>query len=220
VEQEKVFQFIDPNEYLLNVLDEKKKNNPNFSIRAWARQLGYKNPDLLAKVLRGERRIKNGLSEKILETLKLSEKAKQYFKILVLLSNTNSITEKELYLSMLKSFNPKKPYSTLTVDQFRYIADWHHIAILELTRLADFKSDLTYIAKRLKSSLSKAQIQNAINRLIRLQLLETDKNGTLKKTSDKPLHVGGNVASEAIRKYHEQMIKKAESALKVLQHLC
>ena len=60
----------------------------------------------------------------------------------------------------------------LTGDTVSVIADWYHFAILELTRLEEFRCDSRWIARVLDISVDEVNL--AIQRMIRLDLLDME----------------------------------------------
>lgn len=202
-----VFQYTQPHEFLSAVLSERQKKNPKFSIRAWSRQLGYRNPSILARILRGERNLKPDLAAKIANSIKLSGKSNKYFHFLVLFRNAKTHAEKEIYGDTLASLRPSNQFTNVTIDHFRYIADWYHFAILEMTALKGFSSDPDWIAKRLNGAITSAMASAALERMIRLELLEKLPNGKIIRTSMNVFRVGNGMPSDALRKHHSQMIQ-------------
>ena len=64
----------------------------------------------------------------------------------------------------------------LSSDAFCIIRDWYHFAIIELMRTRGFRSEPRWIAKRL--GLTVMQVRLAIERLIKLELIEISADGT------------------------------------------
>ena len=65
---------------------------------------------------------------------------------------------------------PFRTASFLTGETVALIADWYHFAILELTRLSEFRADSRWIARVLDISVDEVNV--ALQRLIRLDLLD------------------------------------------------
>jgi transcriptional regulator with XRE-family HTH domain len=110
-------------------------------------------------------------------------------------------------------FNPsvdEVPSQTLGLETFKVLADWYHFPIIELMRSEDFEGDAAWIAKRL--GLPLAIVQAALDRLERLDLVER-VSGKLKPTTDQFLKTTDDIASDAIRCHHRQMLAKADAAL-------
>ncbi|HLE11226.1 MAG: hypothetical protein A2504_10590 [Bdellovibrionales bacterium RIFOXYD12_FULL_39_22] len=204
-----IFHYNDPVEYISAVYELKKSRNPQFSIRAWAKQLGYNNPSLLAQTLKGDRKIGLKLVKKIAENLKLMGDERKHLELLTLFKRATKDSEKEIYLELLNDLHPQNRISSLELDHFRYIADWYHLAILEMVGLRKFSPDPEKIASLLGKEVTALMAQKAIERLIRLGLLEKTKDRKLKRTNDNSLVINHKVSSEAIRKHHQQMITKA-----------
>lgn len=208
-----IFQYSSAREFLVAVLAEKQVRNPKFSIRAWSKQVGHRNPSILSRILRGERSLKPELAMRVAETLKLTGKPRRYFDLLVLLENAKGHSEKELYSQLLAQLKPDRQFSTLTLDHFRYVADWYHLAILEMTLLKGFKSDPEWIARRLGKPMTAVMVDAAIERMVRLELLERASDGTIRRKPETEVRVGNQAPSEAIRKHHSQMIQKGVEAM-------
>jgi transcriptional regulator with XRE-family HTH domain len=90
----------------------------------------------------------------------------------------------------------------LTGDTFSVIADWYHFAILELTRLGEFRCDSRWIARVLDVSVDEVNL--AVQRLIRLGLLEmesverwSDRSGDARVSLD-------SLPSEALERQQAQ----------------
>lgn len=75
-------QFSDYREYLLTYLEKKKKNNVQYSMRAFARDLGI-SPSTLSETLNRHHGLTPKSSEKIADRLNLSASEKSHFLKLV-----------------------------------------------------------------------------------------------------------------------------------------
>lgn len=215
--QNSVFAFEDPVDYLNFQFRERQKRNPKFSLRAWARQLGFENPSLLFQVLRRERKLKIELAGKLATNLNLKGKNLKYFEIIVLKNASKSETEKRVYEAMIPVLRPKKFWSAsaFSLELFSMAAEWYHWAILEMSELADFEANEDFIQNRLSGSLDKKTIRSALDRLVRLGFFEKAKDGKLVRANPEnaPNFLRNKVPSEAVRSYHKQMIEKAKAAV-------
>jgi transcriptional regulator with XRE-family HTH domain len=124
--------------------------NAQYSLRAFALHLAVDH-STLSQWLRGRRPITARAIEEIGGRLGLSEDAiRRYVE-----NAGRGIPE---------------PEGLLSGETAALIADWHHFAILEITRLAEFRADSRWIARVL--DLSVDEVNLALQRLIRLDLLE------------------------------------------------
>jgi uncharacterized protein (TIGR02147 family) len=113
-----------------------------------------------------------------------------------------------------KSRSPEIAVNDLGVDQFKMIADWHHFAILASTELSNIEATPENLAKVLGLSLSEVHV--AVERLIRLEMLEKDSFGRLRKTLSNPRFISQE-RNRALRSFHRQTLEKAIESLTVLE---
>lgn len=210
-----IYEFIDPIEFINRQFSLKKEVNPKFSLRSYAKILGYENPSLLSSVLKGERKLGPELAEKIAIQLNLSASEQKYFQVLILIKYAKNSSERLMYTDLLESTKPElsKNEFSVSIDSFRFIADWYHVAILEMIELKDFRYDLGLIARRLGRGLNRELVEAAILRLIRLELVEESKTKRYLKRKEGTFIVDKNISSDTIKKHHDQFIQFARMAI-------
>ncbi len=207
-----IFEYANLQDYLVAILHDRQTSHPNFSLRNWATQLGYKNPSLLSDVLNGKRKPPAKMTSELQKNLVHNTEEKKYFVLMVGMAGAKTNQEKIIFQSLMLEQTSCRATTSLDLDKFQLINDWYHLAIMEMVDLADFNEDSSYIADRLKKTVPKQVIESAINRLIKLGLLIRDKNKRLIK-SNKNLFIGKEIKSEAIQKHHHQLLDLAKDAL-------
>ena len=200
--------YLDYRKYLKDQLGLKALANPQYSLRAFARDLEI-SPQVLSSVLSGKKNISSEVALELAQRLKLSDEERSYFYDLVELSQAKTQNLREIIQYRLSRYEQNKSYRTIQEDVFKIIADWHHAAILELTETDDFKNDPQWISTRLGITPQEARL--AVERLLLMELLEV-KGKTLKK-SDFNFATHYDVPSAALRKSHSQLLEKAISAI-------
>jgi transcriptional regulator with XRE-family HTH domain len=128
------------------------RNNKNYSLRAFARDLGI-NPGSLSAIMKGKRPLPPEHLPTIGKNLKLTpRKLKQLFSS----SSSNLDTSRHSIPSDEKS---------MIIDErnFHILAEWEHYAILSLMETVDFQSDPKWMAQRL--GVNQTQIELALQRL-------------------------------------------------------
>lgn len=211
-----LYNYSDPVEFLNALLKSKQTANPQYSLRSWVKQLGLNNVAMLSMVLNKKRRLLPRLSTRIsqhlLQSEQFNEEEARYFDTLVHYHNSNVSSEKIFYEKLLSSLRPDKHFSTIELDTFRVLTEWYHIIILEMTFLKDFVPDAKWIVKKMHQEITLTQAQEALDRLLRLELLKKDKNGKLSRTT-KNLKTPDDIPNEHLRKLHAQMIQRSIKAL-------
>lgn len=181
-------------DYLRQELINRCKRNPSYSLRSFARFLEMDH-STLGKVLNGKRPLGKNLIKKIGNKLDL---------------NPNELS---FYLEIGRSDNlNEETFDKLAYDSFQVIADWYHSAILELIRVNNFKSDPKWIAKCL--GISVHEVQSAIERLERVQLIFKNYNGEIQLSSKNgKTFLNPGFTSSAHKLLQRQILEKAILAL-------
>ena len=185
---------------LQNRFTEAKAKNPSFSLRAFARKIGLSHT-MASRVLSGKRLVSRGLAEKITKTLMLDPQERS--EILSLFPDKKS-SRVDL------SDKVDSHYLQLTADHFHMISDWYYFAILSLLKTKGFKNNSTWIAQRLGIAVS--TVEQALERLKRLEILSEDKKGKLKRTVPR-YRTTDDMVSLPLRKAHFNNLELARKSL-------
>jgi uncharacterized protein (TIGR02147 family) len=194
-------------------LENRQKMNPRFSMRALASKLGMA-PPALSEILNGKRGLSKAKATILAERLGFNPFETDYFVSLVEATDGSSQRNRLLAQGRLNKFKElrEKP---LHHDTWQVISEWYHLAILELSRTSEFKSEPQWIAKKL--GLDTASVREAIQRLLRLGILrwERTRPKTLVATGQWLLTSPNEIPSKSIRKFHSTILKKADAALEL-----
>ena len=174
-------------------LNRRQRKNPGYSMRAFSKSLKLSS-SFVSKVLNGQKNISPKKMLSLASMLNADQDAVE-----------EMITRSPSY----KVDNIK--FAALAVDQFEYIADWHHFAILEAISLQDFESNPKWFAQRF--GITEARADQAIKRLLRLGLLKIDKKGNLSDDVQHRTTIGASVPSTANTEHERQLLQKAIEAL-------
>ncbi len=198
-------------EQLREFYEERKERNGSYSLSAYARDLGISTSNL-SRTLNGRRPVSLKMGLQVSAALGLDEN--DHKKLVAAILSASSKTAKisvKLRKDLEHQISEHRPVRAdrLEIDQFQSMAQWYHLAILNLARLPGFKADPVTISNRL--GISSIEAQTALDRLQKLNLLSMT-SGTLKRTS-KSIYVKLPNSHLAVRSFHSQMIMKALAAL-------
>lgn len=192
--------------YLKTVLSERVKKNPSYSLRAFATALGLSSGGL-SRILKGEKNLSLERASQIASKLNLSSAEAEYFVLLVQANNAKTPELRETFLERLNSVRPGGKIFDLSVDHFKVISDWYHLAILEALDVVGLEFEPKAIAKFLGITPIEAEL--AIERLVRLELIEFKAGKAKPVRTVNRLLVESNVPKDAMRKYYRQTLQKA-----------
>jgi len=204
-----IFNHSDYRSYLREVYTNQLAKNPSYSLRAFARKLGMA-PSSLSEILSGKKRISHEMALKIAGQLNLKEKETRYFSLLADIESAGSESLREDLTKQIQKLNRHRAVATLDVEIFRAVSEWYHIALMEMTRLPHLDFEPRKLARQL--GITAVEVNAAIQRLEKLELIEKDAKGRYRKVQDNVLFSTPG-KNEALRKYHQQMLMQASKAL-------
>ena len=118
--------------------------------------------------------------------------------------------------NQLKSDAQMKRMNQLTVDTFNLVSDWYHDAILELSRIPGFEGTPQFISKRLGITVTEARL--AIERLIRIGLMESTPDGRLKEIlGDTSTTIDIDFTNSALQNLQRQVLAISLNALETIR---
>lgn len=195
--------------YLKELMAEKARQNPRFSMRAMAKNLSLA-PSFLSGVLKGKKNFSLQTATKVARKLRLNKTESEYFCLLTQRDSAKDALVRESLVEQLNRFNPNLEVSDLSVDRFRVIADWFHFAILAAMDLSAFEATPRNLALALETP--QAEIELALARLLRLNMIEEIDTGIFIKVARNP-RVSSAVPDGALRQFHAQTLQKAVESL-------
>lgn len=175
-----IFGHSSVSSFLKAELDARAEKNPSFSLRSFAKELGL-SPAYLSQLIGKKKHLSAERRLEVARRLGLDARGMRYFYILTLLEQANS---PEIQMALQKQLHDlQHSYEDLSIDaeHFKAIADWYHIAILEMTFLDDFDGTPAALAERL--GISELTAVEALVRLERLNLIERDADGRAVKSN-------------------------------------
>jgi uncharacterized protein (TIGR02147 family) len=203
-----------PQSYRLQLqerFEQRKSARPAYSLRAFARDLGYGAPQL-SRVINGKQHLSLATARSVADRLFDSERERELFVAQVELESAPDEKKRQAAQAKLGRVQERE-FGEETVllgqEDFLVISDWYHLPILYLTSLHGSPTTVAGVAKYL--GIGKAEAGQAIERLVRLGLLRKQGSGWVQ--THVRLHVPSGKASGAVRKFHRSMIQKALVAI-------
>jgi len=193
--------------YIKNAFQARRERNPSYSHRAFARDMGI-GVSTLTEILQGKYGLSKQRIKQVVTALRLSAEETAHFSDLVRMKYARSEEERDaakLRVRTRINFNSQ----SLTMDAFIIISEWYYFALLELISLAEFQNNLNWISRRL--AITEDAAAEAIERLIRLGLVKRIKQALL--VTEDFSAIGEEKSSEAVRKFHYQILQKAITSL-------
>lgn len=200
-----VFNYDDPALYLRDAWNKKRVFNKNFTVRAWAKQLGISSHGSFYQIIQGKRPLPKKFVMPLSQSLELDAKEALYLETLIDYRKAKSLAMKAHYSERLKEIAPGEKLSFYEIEAFHCLKNPLNGAIVELTNVADFKLDAVWIKERLTIKASVSEIQKSLDSLFELGLLKMDESGKA-RPAHKLLHTKQDVKNEALQEYHKNVL--------------
>ncbi|MBS1959903.1 MAG: TIGR02147 family protein [Bdellovibrionales bacterium] len=189
--------------YLQHEFLKRCRKNERYSLSAFAKALGM-DKSTLAKVMKGQRPLRKQLIQKLGLKIGLSPNQIAQFE--------KASPRKNARLKAGPVDSTDIQYQQLTLDAFQVISDWYHYAIMELCRLPDFDPNPSKVARIL--GITSTEVQIAIERLVRLEMLEVLQDGSWRDlTGGYSTTLSNPFTASAFRNMQRQLLEKALLAI-------
>lgn len=181
--------------FLREELARRCRDNPQYSLRAFAGKLGLDHSSL-SQILRGKRTLTEANIRRLASALELPASECERFLALHAACSGGDLASQE--------------FRRLRADVVQAVSDWHHYAILELLHLPSFQADSRWIARVLDIEVD--EVNAALARLTRLRLLQMGEAGRWVDLSGDTVASFCEFTEEALRRLSEELGARARAA--------
>jgi uncharacterized protein (TIGR02147 family) len=206
-----IYEFKDYRLFLQEIIQNKRNDNPKLSYRIISKKIGFSSPNFILLVMQGKRNLSPVSIERLGKFLELNKTEKNYFKNLVLMNQAANFEDKLEFSKKLLSSKLVSEKKHITPELLSYYSSWLNIVVREMTLLANFESDPAWLTDRLNHTVTKKEIEAALETLLKLGLIQ--KNANKYVATDKDIRAPSELRSDFIRAFHLEMILKASKSL-------
>jgi uncharacterized protein (TIGR02147 family) len=189
--------------YLKFEFQARKKRRPQYSLRAFARDIGL-SPSTLSEILNGKLFLSEERVIQVSKKLNLNGNQVEHWVDLIKMENSSSKVEKEVASVKVKA-RLKNEKGNISLDLFQVISDWYHYALLELIDIDSKYQNHKYAALAL--NIDEVTVKESWERLIKVGLAEKSDESYKAKTL--ATFAGEDVPSAALRNFHAGLMNKA-----------
>ena len=218
-----LFGTLDYRAYLKDWVQAKKKENPSYSHRVFARLSGQKSPSFLLAVIGGKRNLTSTTLEGFCRALGLDREEAIHFADLVALDQEKSEEKRNHAWQRISARKRFRSSLRIEGDSFAYLSHWYLPAIRELAGCKGFQADPLWIAKSLRPKVTVSQAKKALATLFSLGLLEEVKGGGV-AVAGGSVSTPHEVAGLAVHNYHRGMLLRGGEAITAFapeeRHFC
>jgi len=205
-----IFSYEDYRAYLRDIYTDRKQRG--LSHRGLARRAGLSSPSFLKAVMDGQKNLAPATAHRVALALGLAGDAAEYFRWLVVLTQTSDLAERRTVQVSLGRLRRYQDVQALAQASDAYHRHWYLPAIRELSLTDVFRADPKWIARVLTPKILTREAKLALTTLEQLGLLRPDESGSLRATHRQ---VGTELepSSDQIANFHRVMIAQASQSL-------
>ncbi len=205
-----IFSYHDYREFLRDWFSYGRENQSR-SIRDVAEacdiSVGY-----LPMVLSNRRNLTEKSLLKLQIVLKLKQEELQYIKALLILSDSASNIERLNAFEEIKKLRSFKKKSSKELEVYKYLSNWLHVTIREMSMRRDFDPDPNWIRSRLVVKVPIRDIEVSLRFLIDQGFLVRGSDGRY-VAANKQLDCFSGVYKLSLGEFHKQMFELAASSI-------
>jgi uncharacterized protein (TIGR02147 family) len=211
-----IYEYLDYRKFLSDFYDTKKRLNPLYSYRVFARKAGFNNQGFFIDVVKRRKKLSDNAAKKMIKGMDLADDRARYFKYLVKYDQAKDGEEKELLLKKLLEFKSKTLFNNVSLQYANYYLKWYNPVIREIIAIEGFDGDYKKLADKIFPRVNIAQVKEAVSVLKALGIIEKDEEKGYKVTLMK---LRPNVVElrEVIKNLHRRWIEHSVKAIDAIE---
>lgn len=209
---ESIYRYLSYRRFLEDWFEEKKKQNPRFSHRAFSKRCQQKSPSFLKDIISGRRNITAQQEDAVIRILGLSAEEKHYFLDLLTIEQSKDPTQQDRAFERIAAARRYHGSRKLEGESYRYLSRWYCPAIRELANRDDFRADPDWIKNQLRPKITKTQAEEALQILKDLGMIRILKDNTV-ETMEGSFATAKQVEGLAVHNYHQEMLSLAKEGV-------
>lgn len=207
---ESLYTYQDYRLFLRDHYAQSRARSPGFSLRSFASKIDL-NVSTLTRILSGQRNISEKTEIRIVSYLKLRDREKEYFSLLVRYTQARNTADKRALYERIRVFR-KTRLRNLGNEYDEYFSDWFNVALRELITIAPDKKKSHELAGMLVPSPRPNDVRKSLNLLRKLGLIMQKKDGCF-ELADKFVSTPDEWTSTAIHSFQIAMAELGKQAL-------
>ena len=205
-----LFDFLSYREYLKVYYDWRKSNQKWFSYRYVAKEIGIDHA-VLIKVLKKERHLTEKHVDAVEKLCGFSVEESEFFRYIFVFEKSKNQDQIKVILEKILGYKERKIYS-IELDKFEFYTKWYYSAIRSLIDFFPFNGSYKELSQKLSPSISASEAREAVELLLKLNLIFKDDKGFLRITSQS-ISANAKWGDIAIRKFQADTMRLANEAI-------
>ena len=172
-----IYDFSDYRKFLQKFYELEKSLDPTFSYRVFAAAVDM-DASLLVKILQSKRHVSSKCIEAFVRFFHFKEAKAEYFREMVAYGKAKNDEQVRKHFEALQKMRPAA-CRELDEARYHYFQQWYYPMIRSALDVFDYRgpNDAAALGQSCIPKLTAAQVQNAVESLLQLELVHTRKDG-------------------------------------------
>ena len=205
-----IFRYLDYRDFLRDFFQHLLAKNRKYSQRWIAQKAGWKSPQLISMILKGDRKLSIESAQLLSLALGLSEREEEYLLILVELEHATHQAKQIEILERIRFQFQNGLFMDLPDAGFEYIKKWFYPAVRELCAVTSFSVTRERVAEALSISFEEAE--EALVMLEAKGFIRKNLSGNFER-SESSIKAADHVSPLIMLQYHLQILERAFQAV-------
>lgn len=207
-----IFKYLDFRDFLQDWFAWRREDEPDFSMRTFLGKVshGLSSSGILSAILKGKRNLSAALKLKVLRALNLKDKEAQYFNLLVDFNQAKGMEEKNHLFQQLSRFRESKAH-IVSEEHYGFYSKWYFLVVWCFFGMNQREKNPNTIAKRIQPSITAAQVEEAIQKLLGWGLIKKTANGYA--PTENHIATEAEVRDMVAHHHHKEFISMADRML-------
>jgi uncharacterized protein (TIGR02147 family) len=207
-EAPRIFNYLDYRSFLEDFFAHRKKQDPGFSLRTFARHpgLSLSSSSFISAVIKGRKNLSQNLRLRFGRAMELEPSEMEYFESLIRFNQSKSADEKSHYQAQLSRFHGSRA-RILNEANHRFYSRWYYSVVWHYFGLHQDRNSPARIAKAIFPPLTVPEVEEAIQALLELNLIKKLANGYA--VIDRHLSTGRSFRGGEAREHNKRFIQLA-----------
>lgn len=206
-------EYIHFSDYIKDLFEERKSKNPSYSVRSFAKFLGYRNPTLVNDILRKKRKPTVEMALKLSHKLFYGKHQTEYLVKICEYERAKNFEERDLIMSGLRKLLAQRQWKIIDLNQYDLLTHPHVLLIYTMMALKDFKPTLAYMNKRFRFKITQTQLDSALKTLLSLNYIKLSKKGGYEYSKENAVISAGDIGvkSQINNKFHRNLLQLVQT---------
>lgn len=207
----KVEIFHDYRELLKSWIQFLQSNDKSYSLRRLAQESGV-SQTLISLVLVGKRNLALKSARALCSGMHMTTTEQSFFLSLVQLSEGKTQNDRMLAYQKIKRFSKYQDKNSSQIEAYRYLSEWHLVALRELVVHPEFKGDLRWAQKQFNFHVSLKELKTGLQFLIEHGFVVRKSRNHFLQTQ-RHLNCLDGIFQLSLNRFHQQILELSKRAM-------